>query len=90
MKETEIGIVIVEGYQTRTGKTADTAFYQGVQELCSKYKVFFAVNEVYSGFGASGGAWWASSEWGLTSEPDFLIFGGRAQTSGFFAPRSLL
>ncbi|PKS08202.1 hypothetical protein jhhlp_005478 [Lomentospora prolificans] len=76
--------LIVEPIQSEGGDNhASSAFFQGVRELTQKHGVVMIVDEVQTGFGATG-TFWAHQHWNLTSPPDIVTFSKKAQTAGYF------
>ncbi len=55
-------------------------YLAGVRKLCTELDVLFVADEVITGFGRIGGAWFASSKFGL--EPD-LVTCAKGLTSGY-------
>ncbi len=55
-------------------------YLAGVRKLCTELDVLFVADEVITGFGRIGGAWFASSKLGL--EPD-LVACAKGLTSGY-------
>ena len=55
-------------------------YLAGVRKLCTEMDVLFVADEVITGFGRIGGAWFASSKFGL--EPD-LVTCAKGLTSGY-------
>lgn len=55
-------------------------YLTGVRKVCLEHDVLFVVDEVITGFGRIGGAWFASSKFGL--EPD-LVTCAKGLTSGY-------
>ena len=51
-----------------------------VRKVCTEYDVLFVADEVVTGYGRIGGAWFASSRFGL--EPD-LVTSAKGLTSGY-------
>lgn len=56
------------------------AYFPRVREICNKYGVLFAADEVITGFGRTG-RWFALDHWAV--EPDIVQF-AKAITSGYF------
>jgi len=76
--------LIVEPVQSEGGDNhASPSFFQGLRDLTSKHNVVFIVDEVQTGFGATG-KFWAHEHWNLTSGPDLVTFSKRAQCAGYF------
>jgi len=55
-------------------------YLTGVRKVCLEHDVLFVADEVITGFGRIGGAWFASSKFGL--EPD-LVTCAKGLTSGY-------
>jgi adenosylmethionine-8-amino-7-oxononanoate aminotransferase len=55
-------------------------YFPRVREICDRYDVLFAADEVITGFGRTG-RWFALEHWGI--EPDIVQF-AKAITSGYF------
>ncbi|CAH0038053.1 unnamed protein product [Clonostachys solani] len=76
--------LIVEPIQSEGGDNhASPAFFQGLRDLTKKHGVTFIVDEVQTGFGATG-KFWGHAHWNLTSPPDIVTFSKKAQTAGYF------
>jgi len=58
-----------------------------VRKACSEYDVLFVADEVVTGFGRIGGAWFASSRFGL--EPD-MVTTAKGLTSGYLPMGAVL
>ncbi len=58
-----------------------------VRKACSEYDVLFVADEVVTGYGRIGGAWFASSKFGL--EPD-LVTTAKGLTSGYLPGGAVL
>lgn len=58
-----------------------------VRKLCTEHDVLFVADEVITGFGRIGGAWFASSRLGL--EPD-LVVAAKGLTSGYLPMGAVL
>jgi adenosylmethionine-8-amino-7-oxononanoate aminotransferase len=55
-------------------------YFPRIREICDRYEVLFAADEVITGFGRTG-KWFALDHWGV--EPDIVQF-AKAITSGYF------
>lgn len=76
--------LIVEPIQSEGGDNhASTAFFQGLRDVTKKHGVVMIVDEVQTGFGATG-KFWCHEHWNLTSPPDMVTFSKKAQTAGYF------
>ncbi|KAI1853831.1 hypothetical protein JX265_012662 [Neoarthrinium moseri] len=86
-----VAALIVEPIQSEGGDNhASPAFFQGLQDLTKKHGVVMIVDEVQTGFGATG-KFWGHAHWNLTSPPDIVTFSKKAQTAGyFFGDRALI
>jgi hypothetical protein len=83
--------LIVEPIQSEGGDNhASPAFFQGLRDITKKHGVMMIVDEVQTGFGATG-KFWGHEHWKLTSPPDLVTFSKKAQTAGyFFGDRALI
>ncbi|XDG01568.1 hypothetical protein ABKA04_001183 [Annulohypoxylon sp. FPYF3050] len=86
-----VAALIVEPIQSEGGDNhASPAFFQGLRDITKKHGVVMIVDEVQTGFGATG-KFWAHEHWNLTSPPDIVTFSKKAQTAGyFFGDRALI
>lgn len=76
--------VIVEPIQSEGGDNhASPAFFQGLREITANHNILLIVDEVQTGFGATG-KFWAHDHWNLSSPPDIVTFSKKAQTAGYF------
>lgn len=76
--------LIVEPIQSEGGDNhASPAFFQGLRDLTKKHNVVMIVDEVQTGFGATG-KFWGHAHWNLSSPPDIVTFSKKAQTAGYF------
>ncbi|OAQ82046.1 4-aminobutyrate aminotransferase [Purpureocillium lilacinum] len=76
--------LIVEPIQSEGGDNhASPAFFQGLRKLTKKYGIILIVDEVQTGFGATG-KFWAHEHWSLKSPPDIVTFSKKAQTAGYY------
>ncbi|GAA6039357.1 hypothetical protein JCM8097_002814 [Rhodosporidiobolus ruineniae] len=79
-----VAALIVEPIQSEGGdRHASPAFFRGLREITKKHGVFFIVDEVQTGFGATG-SFWAHEKWNLPEPADFVTFSKKAQASGFY------
>ncbi|KAL7409504.1 putative 4-aminobutyrate aminotransferase [Mrakia frigida] len=83
-----VAAVIIEPILSEGGdKHASPAFFKSLIALTHKHSAFFIVDEVQTGFGATG-QFWAHDNWGLVEGqdefPDFVSFSKKAQASGFY------
>ncbi|KAJ4864018.1 aminotransferase class-III domain-containing protein [Trichoderma breve] len=76
--------LIVEPIQSEGGDNhASPAFFQGLRDITQKHNVTMIVDEVQTGFGATG-KFWGHQHWNLTSPPDIVTFSKKAQTAGYY------
>nr|ANM86821.1 4-aminobutyrate transaminase [Stygiella incarcerata] len=76
--------IIVEPIQGEGGDNEATPFFfKRLREITKKHGIAMIVDEVQTGFGASG-TWWAHELWDLPSPPDMVTFSKKAQASGFY------
>ncbi|EHK41949.1 uncharacterized protein TrAtP1_011608 [Trichoderma atroviride] len=76
--------LIVEPIQSEGGDNhASAAFFQGLRDITQKHNVTMIVDEVQTGFGATG-KFWGHEHWNLTSPPDIVTFSKKANTAGYF------
>lgn len=82
--------IIVEPIQSEGGDNhASPQFFQALQAITEAHGMSLIVDEVQTGFGATG-KFWAHEHWNLSSPPDLVTFSKKAQTAGyFFRERSL-
>lgn len=79
-----VAALIVEPIQSEGGDNhASPAFFQGVRDITKKHGVVMIVDEVQTGFGATG-RFWGHEHWDLSSPPDMVTFSKKAQTAGYF------
>jgi len=82
--------VVIEPIQSEGGDNhASPAYFQGLRELTKKHKVLLIVDEVQTGFGATG-KFWAHEHWRLQDPPDIVTFSKKAQTAGYYFRNPLL
>lgn len=62
-------------------------YLAGVRKVCTELDVLFVADEVITGFGRIGGAWFASSKFGL--EPDLVVC-AKGLTSGYASMGAVL
>ncbi|KAH6646289.1 4-aminobutyrate aminotransferase [Truncatella angustata] len=86
-----VAALIVEPIQSEGGDNhASPAFFQGLRDLTKKHGVVMIVDEVQTGFGATG-KFWGHEHFNLTSPPDMVTFSKKAQTAGYyFGDRALV
>ncbi|KAK0384264.1 hypothetical protein NLU13_8352 [Sarocladium strictum] len=85
-----VAALIVEPIQSEGGDNhASAAFFQGLRDLTKKHNVVMIVDEVQTGFGATG-KFWGHQHWNLTSPPDIVTFSKKAQTAGYLFGDSML
>jgi 4-aminobutyrate aminotransferase-like enzyme len=81
-----VAAVIIEPILSEGGdKHASPAFFRALRLIAKKHGVFFIVDEVQTGVGATG-TFWAHEKWGLKEgeEPDFVTFSKKMQAAGVF------
>ncbi|SPN99869.1 probable UGA1 - 4-aminobutyrate aminotransferase (GABA transaminase) [Cephalotrichum gorgonifer] len=79
-----VAAIIVEPIQSEGGDNhASPAFFQGLRDLTKRLGIVMIVDEVQTGFGATG-RFWGHEHWNLTSPPDIVTFSKKAQTAGYF------
>ncbi|KAG2005279.1 hypothetical protein GB937_008822 [Aspergillus fischeri] len=82
--------VIVEPIQSEGGDNhASPGFFQGLQALTKKHGIYLIVDEVQTGFGATG-RFWGHEHWELPAAPDIVTFSKKAQTAGYFFSDAML
>ncbi|KAG9259036.1 aminotransferase class-III [Emericellopsis atlantica] len=85
-----VAALIIEPIQSEGGDNhASSAFFQGLRDITHKHNVVFIVDEVQTGFGATG-TFWGHEHWKLTSPPDMVTFSKKAQTAGYFFGDAML
>lgn len=62
---------------------ASPSFFNALRTLAKENGVFFIVDEVQTGVGATG-KFWAHSKWQLDTPPDFVTFSKKMQAAGFY------
>ncbi len=79
----DIAAIIIEPLQCEGGdRHFRPEFLQALQARCERHDCLFIVDEVQTGFFASGKAW-AFQHYGI--EPDIVVFGKKAQQCGILA-----
>jgi len=79
----DIAALIIEPIQGEGGDNHFRAeFLQALQKICQSHDILFIVDEVQTGFGATG-KMWAFQHYGIT--PDLIAFGKKAQVCGVIA-----
>ncbi|BGP36178.1 4-aminobutyrate transaminase [Rhodotorula kratochvilovae] len=83
-EKSPVAALIVEPIQSEGGdRHASSAFFRGLRRITKQHGVFFIVDEVQTGFGATG-TFWAHEKWNLDEPADFVTFSKKAQASGFY------
>ncbi|GAA5874302.1 hypothetical protein JCM8547_007557 [Rhodosporidiobolus lusitaniae] len=83
-EKSAVAALIVEPIQSEGGdRHASPEFFRGLRSITKKHGVFFIVDEVQTGFGATG-SFWAHEKWNLPEPADFVTFSKKAQASGFY------
>lgn len=77
--------IILQPINKHDMKQASGDFYKQVVRAAQKRGVAVIVDEAHCCFGATGELW-AFRNWLLNEDeiPDFVVFGGRAQATGYF------
>ncbi|KAJ5834301.1 hypothetical protein N7447_000327 [Penicillium robsamsonii] len=76
--------IIVEPIQSEGGDNhASPNFFQKLQAIAKRHSITLIVDEVQTGFGATG-RFWAHEHWELPSPVDIVTFSKKAQTAGYF------
>ncbi|KAE8243272.1 hypothetical protein A4X06_0g6433 [Tilletia controversa] len=79
-----IAALIVEPIASEGGDMhASPAFFRGLREVTKRQGVYFIVDEVQTGVGATG-TFWAHEKWNLQTPPDFVVFSKKMQAAGFY------
>ncbi|KAE8229031.1 hypothetical protein CF326_g6013 [Tilletia indica] len=79
-----IAALIVEPIASEGGDMhASPAFFRGLREITKRMGVYFIVDEVQTGVGATG-TFWAHEKWNLQTPPDFVVFSKKMQAAGFY------
>ncbi|KAH8169236.1 aminotransferase class-III domain-containing protein [Sarocladium implicatum] len=85
-----VAALIVEPIQSEGGDNhASPAFFQGLRDITKKHDAVMIVDEVQTGFGATG-KFWGHQHWNLSSPPDIVTFSKKAQTAGYLFGNPLL
>lgn len=78
--------VVIEPIQSEGGDYhAPSIFFRGLREITKRHNVPLIVDEVQTGYGATG-EFWAHDHWGLTEPPDIVTFARKAQSAGWYFP----
>ena len=79
-----VAAMVIEPIQSEGGDNhASPSFFRGLQAITKRHNVLFIVDEVQTGFGATG-KFWAHDHWDLTQPPDIVTFAKKAQTAGWY------
>ncbi|OAA57392.1 aminotransferase class-III [Niveomyces insectorum RCEF 264] len=79
-----VAAIIVEPIQSEGGDNhASAAFFRGLQAVAQRHGAALIVDEVQTGFGATG-RFWAHEHWDLPTPPDMVTFSKKAQCAGYF------
>ncbi|KFY18618.1 hypothetical protein V493_08464 [Pseudogymnoascus sp. VKM F-4281 (FW-2241)] len=79
-----VAAVVIEPIQSEGGDNhATAAFFQGLRAITQRHNIVLIVDEVQTGFGATG-KFWGHDHWELSSPPDIVTFSKKAQTAGYF------
>ena len=85
-----VAAIIVEPIQSEGGDNhASPQFFRGLQQITEELGICLIVDEVQTGFGATG-KFWGHEHWDLPSAPDIVTFSKKAQTAGYFFKNRLL
>ena len=80
LKSGDITCVIVEPIQCTAGDIyLGKDFLTSLQQICTKYDVPLIMDEVQTGFGATGKCWYHEH---FNLKPDIVVFGKKTQVSG--------
>ncbi|KAM0755936.1 4-aminobutyrate aminotransferase [Meredithblackwellia eburnea MCA 4105] len=83
-KKKPVAALIVEPVQSEGGDNhASPGFFKALRTLTREHGVFFIVDEVQTGVGATG-SFWAHDKWNLKNPPDFVTFSKKMQAAGFY------
>jgi len=83
-KNTEIAAVIIEPIMGDGGNNPISSFFaNGLRKLTSDLGISMILDEVQSGVAVTG-KFWAHEHWNLDSPPDFVTFGKKMQSCGFY------
>jgi len=78
-----IGAILVEPIQCSAGDVVlDVDYLRGLRRLCTELGIPLVFDEIQTGFGATG-SFWFYEKLGIT--PDVVVFGKKAQVSGFMS-----
>lgn len=81
----KVAAIIVEPVQSEGGdRHASASFFQGLRDITRRNHVLLIVDEVQTGFGATGKYYWAHEHWNLSEPPDMVTFSKKAQAAGFY------
>ena len=81
----EIAGLIIEGFQAEGGdRHFRTDFFQRLRRLCDEHEIFYIIDEVQSGMGATGAFW---SHQRQDVKPDAIAFGKKSQVCGILVGR---
>ena len=79
-----VAAAIIEPIQGEGGDNhAPPSFFRGVQSILAEHGALMIVDEVQTGFGATG-RYWAHEAWELPTPPDMVVFAKKAQAAGFY------
>merc|ERR1712154_606620 len=84
---------IVEPIQAEGGdRHCSPSFFKSLRKLCKEHSIYFIVDEVQTGCGASG-RFWAHEYWELDEEdggpPDMVTFAKKMCSAGFYYKKQL-
>lgn len=80
----DIAAMIIEPIQAEGGdRHAPPEYFRALRQLAFEENVVFIVDEVQTGFVASGRTW-AHEHWKLDTPPDIVSFGKKTQIAGYF------
>lgn len=78
-----VAAVVIEPITQLNNEMATPVFYQKLRDICKTRGISLIVDETSTGVGITG-KYWAHEHWYLENHPDFVVFGGAAQVSGFY------
>ncbi|KAL2113218.1 hypothetical protein VUR80DRAFT_4925 [Thermomyces stellatus] len=79
-----VAALVIEPIQSEGGDHhASPAFFRGLRDITKRHNVVMIVDEVQTGFGATG-KFWAHEHFDLQAPPDIVTFSKRAQTAGYY------
>lgn len=79
-----VAAIIVEPIQSEGGDNhASPTFFKGLREITRRNNVLMIVDEVQTGFGATG-RFWAHEHWDMADPPDMVTFSKKAQAAGYY------